>query len=58
MAMKSSSVCALEPEKITKNKVGPIIWDTLYIVKNIKFVSLKWINMDKYGYLYNILFTE
>ena len=29
-----------------------------YIVKNIKFVSLKWINMDKYGYLYNILFTE
>ena len=32
MAMKSSSVCALEPKK-KKNKVGPVIWDTLYIVR-------------------------
>ena len=32
MAMKSSSVCALEPEKNTKNKVGPIVWDTLYLL--------------------------
>ena len=29
MAMKSFSVCALEPEKNNKSKVGPMIWDTL-----------------------------
>ena len=28
--VKSSSVGAPEPEKLQKNKVGPIIWDTLY----------------------------
>ena len=29
--VKSSSVGAPEPEKLQKNKVGPIIWDTLYL---------------------------
>ena len=30
--VKSSSVGAPEPEKLQKNKVGPIIWDTLYVL--------------------------
>ena len=34
--VKSSSVGAPEPEKLQKNKVGPIIWDTLYIKLSTK----------------------
>ena len=30
--VKSFSVGAPEPEKLQKNKVGPIIWDTLTLI--------------------------
>ena len=33
--VKSSSVGAPEPEKLQKNKVGPIIWDTLYVANKM-----------------------
>ena len=33
MAMKSSSVCALENNE---NKVGPILWDTLYLILSLQ----------------------
>ena len=43
MAMKSSSVCAPEPEKITKNKVKTDLWDTLYLLSLLSTIySIYW----------------